>query len=204
MTKEEFARRIKQKYPDYSEVPDMELADRMIAKYPQYKDALTDVPVPDTKTAETAKRFEAGAGVQQVEPPVGERFAYGLSGAEHPQNPPGADIGDIGAGAGVALREGLPIALGAIGAEAGPLGVGVGAGAGQALVEAGQAAVGTKYPELAQEKSLADIAGSVGKTGLEFGLAEGALRGAGAIGPTARLLGRAYSKADVGKSYEAF
>jgi hypothetical protein len=37
-TKEEFAQSIKTKFPDYAEVDDLELADKMLIKFPQYKD----------------------------------------------------------------------------------------------------------------------------------------------------------------------
>ena len=36
-TVEQFAARIKAKYPDYQSVPDKELVDRIIAKHPEYK-----------------------------------------------------------------------------------------------------------------------------------------------------------------------
>ena len=45
MTKEQFAQRIKQQYPQYQSVSDADLADRMIQKYPQYGELIeADTP----------------------------------------------------------------------------------------------------------------------------------------------------------------
>lgn len=40
LTVEEFAKSIKTKYPQYAKIPDAELTQRIIAKYPQYKDKI--------------------------------------------------------------------------------------------------------------------------------------------------------------------
>lgn len=42
MTKQEFAQSIKTKYPQYSDMDDNELADKIIAKYPVYRSKVTD------------------------------------------------------------------------------------------------------------------------------------------------------------------
>lgn len=42
LTREEFAASIKAKYPAYAAVPDQELVDRMLAKYPVYQDRIVD------------------------------------------------------------------------------------------------------------------------------------------------------------------
>ena len=36
----DFAKKIKEKYPQYKDVDDMVLVDKMVAKYPQYKDQI--------------------------------------------------------------------------------------------------------------------------------------------------------------------
>lgn len=42
MTKQELAQKVKAKYPQYKDVDDLELADKIIAKYPVYKNQITD------------------------------------------------------------------------------------------------------------------------------------------------------------------
>jgi hypothetical protein len=37
----EFAKKIKEKYPEYKEVDDLVLAQKMVEKYPQYKETIT-------------------------------------------------------------------------------------------------------------------------------------------------------------------
>ena len=39
----EFSKKIKEKYPQYSDVDDKELAEKIIAKYPEYSDITFDV-----------------------------------------------------------------------------------------------------------------------------------------------------------------
>lgn len=41
MTPEEFAKSIKSKYPQYAQIPDAELTQKMLAKYPQYRSQVT-------------------------------------------------------------------------------------------------------------------------------------------------------------------
>lgn len=45
-TTAEFARQIKQKYPAYANIPDEQLAARMLEKYPQYKSKIVEGPTP--------------------------------------------------------------------------------------------------------------------------------------------------------------
>jgi hypothetical protein len=47
LTPEQFAQSIKAKYPDYASVPDAELAQRMLTKYPEYRDRVQTAPPPD-------------------------------------------------------------------------------------------------------------------------------------------------------------
>lgn len=44
VTVEDFARRIKEKYPQYIDVDDLELTQRIIDKYPQYKNTVSFEP----------------------------------------------------------------------------------------------------------------------------------------------------------------
>ena len=39
----EFSKKIKEKYPQYSDVDDKELAEKIIAKYPEYSDITFDI-----------------------------------------------------------------------------------------------------------------------------------------------------------------
>ena len=47
MNPSEFARRVKDKYPEYRDIDDNELTDKIIAKYPEYKDTVTFEPGPE-------------------------------------------------------------------------------------------------------------------------------------------------------------
>lgn len=49
VTVEDFARRIKEKYPQYKDVDDSELTQRIIDKYPQYKETVSFEPTPVKK-----------------------------------------------------------------------------------------------------------------------------------------------------------
>lgn len=49
MTPEAFAQSIKAKYPDYAEVPDAELAAKMLEKYPEYRDRVQTVAPKDAE-----------------------------------------------------------------------------------------------------------------------------------------------------------
>jgi len=44
LTVDEFANRVKAKYPDYAAIDNRELAQKMIAKYPEYKDVIVFAP----------------------------------------------------------------------------------------------------------------------------------------------------------------
>jgi hypothetical protein len=48
MSKEDFGKKIKAKYPQYASLDDRELADKIIAKYPQYKDSVQNTGVLET------------------------------------------------------------------------------------------------------------------------------------------------------------
>jgi translation elongation factor EF-1beta len=43
LTREQFAEKIKSKYPEYKDVDNNELVDRIIKKYPDYKDQVQEV-----------------------------------------------------------------------------------------------------------------------------------------------------------------
>lgn len=59
LTREEFAASIKAKYPAYASVPDAELVDKMLAKYPVYQDQIVDFK----STAEPAPLLNRAASV---------------------------------------------------------------------------------------------------------------------------------------------
>jgi len=44
MNIEEFGKTIKQKYPQYNDLPDKDLGAKMLAKYPQYQDIVSACP----------------------------------------------------------------------------------------------------------------------------------------------------------------
>lgn len=48
MTKEEFGKKIKAKYPQYESISDKDLADKVLAKYPQYKDKVMNTGLLET------------------------------------------------------------------------------------------------------------------------------------------------------------
>ena len=76
MTKEELAKKIKAKYPQYKNVNDVELADKIIAKYPVYKQQITA----SKPKAEPAKKSTARKVVDFVAPGVAG-FGETLGGA---------------------------------------------------------------------------------------------------------------------------
>src|ERR1700685_3275483 len=43
LTRKQFASSVKTKYPQYASVPDDQLVDAIVAKYPQYKDSIMDL-----------------------------------------------------------------------------------------------------------------------------------------------------------------
>jgi len=107
LTPTEFARQIKAKYPDYANVPDDELATRMLEKYPEYRDRVrppdftaTNEPPSESLLAQ-AGHLGAGAvrgavsTVQTFAKPI--RWATGMASA----TPPPAETttaGQIGRG----------------------------------------------------------------------------------------------------------
>ena len=46
-TVDEFAKMVKDKYPDYADVDNNVLVDKMVNKYPQYKDSIKKIKVVD-------------------------------------------------------------------------------------------------------------------------------------------------------------
>lgn len=61
-TLEQFGQTIKQKYPQYQDIPDVELGQKMLQKYPQYKDLVSSVDkVPEKR--EKVDTFLQGQGV---------------------------------------------------------------------------------------------------------------------------------------------
>ena len=76
-TYQEFAKQIKEKYPQYKDVDDLKLAKAMIAKYPQYEKQVTFEEPKQTKKSNPVGDFVQGA-------------VYGLTA-------PGTEIARIGA-----------------------------------------------------------------------------------------------------------
>lgn len=122
-TLQQFGDRIKSKYPDYAGVDSVELANKMLAKYPEYKDqvATTD---------------------STPNPSMLERFSAGFMGKDIPQ-PKGLDRGDIAQFAG---SSGLETLGGTIMAPGGPAAIALGAGAGKALHEGIRKTIGAFNP----------------------------------------------------------
>lgn len=42
ITKQEFAQKIKEKYPEYKDIDDSTLTEKMLQKYPEYKSSIID------------------------------------------------------------------------------------------------------------------------------------------------------------------
>jgi hypothetical protein len=75
-TRSEFAASIKAKYPAYKDVDDSTLVDKMLEKYPQYRDRVTDTPAAgmgDVKMAES----QAGPIPEAPKPSLGQRTGFG-------------------------------------------------------------------------------------------------------------------------------
>ncbi len=106
LTPAEFAQQIKAKYPDYASVPDLELATRMLEKYPEYRDRvrLDASPAPEPPAESLVQQAgHVGAGairgavstVQTLAKPI--RWVTGMP----PATPPPAETttaGTIGRG----------------------------------------------------------------------------------------------------------
>lgn len=80
-TVEQFAARIKAKYPEYANVPDVELADRVLKKYPEYKSVIGgNLPgMPSPPTMETSPAGEAYSLYQHLGDAF-EKIPQGLHG----------------------------------------------------------------------------------------------------------------------------
>lgn len=75
MTQEEFAQKLKAKYPQYKDIDTATLVTKTIAKYPEYKSQITDLPKPAKFGSETMTDIkETGQGVADV---AKTRFAKG-------------------------------------------------------------------------------------------------------------------------------
>jgi len=88
MDYKEFAKRIKNKYPEYNDLEDLDLAKRVVKKYPEY----SDVTFPETSTEkqETQIQESLEKPVQEsVEEPVQEDKKFSFKGfAEQIKKPP--------------------------------------------------------------------------------------------------------------------
>lgn len=70
---EQFAAKIKAKYPDYASVPDDELARRIVEKYPEYKAQVSFQPIaaPVGELPGSTPRLRAAAGAPEPQPEQG-------------------------------------------------------------------------------------------------------------------------------------
>ena len=129
----QFAARIKSKYPDYVSVPDRELVDRILTKYPEYKDqvSLENVTVSMAPSTATDEELRA-ARVREASPEELRRIHFGenvpsevRAGQRRPLSEmiegalvqaPAEAIGGISQLPGVLIRAGQgPAALGEVG-----------------------------------------------------------------------------------------
>jgi hypothetical protein len=67
MDYKEFAKRIKNKYPEYNDLEDLDLAKRVVKKYPEY----SDVTFPETSTEKQETQIQ-----ESLEKPVQENITY--------------------------------------------------------------------------------------------------------------------------------
>ena len=85
MTPEEFAAKIKEKYPQYADVPDHDLVSRVVAKYPQYAEQIDTTPKVE-KEAPAPDMIDRGLGAVAewggVLPGVGPPLAAGAAGVQ--------------------------------------------------------------------------------------------------------------------------
>jgi hypothetical protein len=81
----EFADKIKAKYPDYADVPNRELAEKMVAKYPDYKETVTFDAAPSMvdKGIDVLKQAAGmvGPALERQIPQLKEAATLGLSSA---------------------------------------------------------------------------------------------------------------------------
>ena len=59
----EYLQRLRTQYPEYSDIPDQDLARRIIEKYPQYQDALGDIAAGNADTPQTQPATDPGAEI---------------------------------------------------------------------------------------------------------------------------------------------
>lgn len=122
-TLQQFGDRIKNKYPDYSDMDSVELANKMLTKYPEYKEQVSMADIAPN-------------------PSMIDRFSAGFMGKDIPQ-PKGFDKGDIAQFAG---SSGLETIGGTIMTPGGPGAIALGAGAGKALHEGIRKGIGAFSP----------------------------------------------------------
>lgn len=90
-TLEQFGQTIKQKYPQYNDIPDAELGQKMLVKYPQYKD-MVDTSTPTTTKAPTSnyKELPLESNVRNAPTDIKNAFTGGIdqikSGYEESKN----------------------------------------------------------------------------------------------------------------------
>ena len=96
MTLEQFGQTIKQKYPQYNDLPDIELGQKMLEKYPQYSD-MVEIPVP-----EQPKRLIkiVGEDLSQREQAIKTEFQRGMAGEISPARSAVRTIGQVAGGIG--------------------------------------------------------------------------------------------------------
>lgn len=128
---EQFAARIKSKYPDYQSVPDKELVDRIIAKHPEYKSQVDFGPKDTILQLQHKHNLNRAAEAEAQFAPI----AAGAKMIAEPMRMLGIAGGPLGAAAGEAGAQAVELAGGAresfspteVGAQAAiPAAIGVG------------------------------------------------------------------------------
>jgi hypothetical protein len=176
VTPDQFAERIKQKYPQYKTVPNADLTNKFLAKYPEYKDRVAAPPAaqPQTKPTDSMQAWKPSLTERAGE--LG-RAAFGLS----PKQTAARTKAVSGA---------LPSVGATIGAVAGgPIGAGIGGAVGKAaetghlgkdVAITGLEQAGLEYLGGAAAKGLTKIAAKAGGRAAEvinnyIGLKKGSL-----------------------------
>jgi hypothetical protein len=89
LTVDEFATKIKEKYPEYKDVDNLTLANKIVEKYPEYKSKVSFEGTPEVKKKDSTQP------VQTQEAPTQEGPLLGLGGvSERPTPSPSVGIGE--------------------------------------------------------------------------------------------------------------
>ena len=93
LTVDEFATKIKEKYPEYKDVDNLTLANKIVEKYPEYKSKVSFEGTPEVKKKDSTQPVQTQP-VQTQESPTQEGPLLGLGGvSERPTPSPSVGIG---------------------------------------------------------------------------------------------------------------